>query len=105
MRWARVKATAESALIAAVNAVCWRPAFIDAELSLAPTLAHRLLKLVLGLLISLADLYVAGTDLGNAMLQATVDGIRGRIVENREIRELARRFADQGTTLLEKTNG
>jgi len=37
----------------------------------------------------LPRLYVRGEDLGRAMLQATVEGTRGRVIENREIRDLA----------------
>jgi hypothetical protein len=35
--------------------------------------------------------YVAGEDIGRAMLRATGEGIRGRIIENAEIRDLASR--------------
>ena len=35
--------------------------------------------------------YVPGDDLGRAMLQATREGMKSRIIENPEIRELAAR--------------
>ena len=35
--------------------------------------------------------YVAGDDLGRAMLQATSENMRGRVVENAEIRDIAGR--------------
>jgi len=35
------------------------------------------------------SLYVRGEDLGRAMLQATLENLRKRIVENPEIREIA----------------
>jgi hypothetical protein len=36
---------------------------------------------------------VSGEDLGRAMLQATIEGMRREIIENEQIRELAGRFA------------
>ena len=43
------------------------------------------------LLKPLRGLYVSGEDLGRAMVQGAVDGFRGRVVENREIRSIADR--------------
>jgi hypothetical protein len=40
-------------------------------------------------------LYVAGDDLGFAMLEATKQNLRSRIFENPEIRDLAARFKSQ----------
>ncbi|HLL46462.1 MAG TPA: hypothetical protein VK399_07125 [Longimicrobiaceae bacterium] len=37
------------------------------------------------------SLYVSGGDIGRAMIQATVENQRGRIIENPEIRALASR--------------
>jgi hypothetical protein len=37
------------------------------------------------------SLYIHGHDLGRAMLQATIENIRGRIFENAEIRQIAAR--------------
>jgi hypothetical protein len=37
------------------------------------------------------SLYVSGEDLGRAMLRAAMEGMRGRIIENAEIREIAER--------------
>jgi hypothetical protein len=42
------------------------------------------------------SLYVSGDDIGRAMLQAHADGLVGRIVENREIRDLADRYRSAG---------
>ncbi len=36
-------------------------------------------------------MYVAGEDIGLAMIQATLDGVRGRVIDNREIRRIADR--------------
>jgi hypothetical protein len=38
------------------------------------------------------SLYVAGEDIGRAMLEATRENLRRRVIENAEIRELAERF-------------
>jgi len=38
------------------------------------------------------SLYVAGEDIGRAMLEATRENLRRRVIENPEIRELAERF-------------
>jgi hypothetical protein len=38
------------------------------------------------------NLYVDGQDLGRAMLQTTKENVRGRIIENAEIREIASRY-------------
>ena len=38
-------------------------------------------------------LYIHGRDLGRAMLQATIENIRGHVFENAEIREIAGRAA------------
>jgi hypothetical protein len=37
-------------------------------------------------------MYVAGEDLGRAMLEATRENLRRRVIENGEIRDLAERF-------------
>jgi hypothetical protein len=39
------------------------------------------------------SLYVEGEDLGRAMIQATIENIRGRVIENAEIREIAGRYS------------
>jgi hypothetical protein len=91
MSWARVKAQAEHDLIELADADCWRPALIDAKPS--PTLPKlyaafypfgRLFK-------PFPNLYIHGHDLGRAMLQATVENLRRRIIENAEIRRIAAR--------------
>jgi uncharacterized protein YbjT (DUF2867 family) len=87
--WARVKAQTERDLISLVNAVCWRPAFIDGESSNNSPRLYRILRPALRLLKPLSSLYVEGQDLGRAMLRATSENIRGRIIENAEIRDLA----------------
>jgi uncharacterized protein YbjT (DUF2867 family) len=87
--WARVKAQTENDLMKLVNAVCWRPAFIDGELSNSSPRIYRTLRPALRLLKPLRGLYVNGQDLGRAMLKATSEKIRGRVIENAEIRDLA----------------
>ncbi len=87
--WARVKAETERDLITLVNAVCWRPALIDGESSNSSPRVYRALRPILRLLKPFRRLYVNGQELGLAMLKATLENIRGRIIENAEIRDLA----------------
>lgn len=91
MMWARVKAETERDLIGLVGAVCWRPAFIDgANSDNAPRL-YQAIRPAFRLLRGWRGMYVAGEDIGLAMIQATRDGERGRIIDNREIRAIADR--------------
>jgi uncharacterized protein YbjT (DUF2867 family) len=92
MMWARVKAETERDLMGLMDAVCWRPAFIDGEASESGPRAYQMVRPLFRLLRGFRSLYVSGEDLGRAMLQATVEGTCGRIVENAEIREMAARW-------------
>jgi uncharacterized protein YbjT (DUF2867 family) len=88
--WARVKVEAEQELIARFEAVCWRPASIDGLPSASEPLAYKLLRPLARVIFQpFRSLYVSGEDIGRAMLVATAEGMRGRIVENAEIRALA----------------
>lgn len=88
--WARVKAEAERDLIAEVNATCWRPAMIDGTpVAPMPKLAEMMRPLLRAVLKPFRSMYIVSDDIGRAMLQATQRGLRGRIFENREIRDLA----------------
>jgi nucleoside-diphosphate-sugar epimerase len=92
MFWARVKAQTEHDLIELVDADCWRPAFIDAKPS--PTLPkiYGYIKPLGRLLLKpFPNLYIHGQDIGRAMLQATVEKLRRRTIENAEIRQIATR--------------
>lgn len=91
MMWARVKAETEKDLIGLVNAVCWRPSFIDGETSESGPQLYQKMRPLFRLLRGFRNLYVSGEDLGRAMLQATVEGMRGRVIENAEIRDIAAR--------------
>jgi uncharacterized protein YbjT (DUF2867 family) len=91
MMWARVKAETERDLIEEVGAVCWRPAFIDGETSTSGPRVYQWLRPVFRVLAPFRSLYVAGGDIGRAMIQATVEKQRGRIIENPEIRAIASR--------------
>ncbi len=90
--WSKVKGQTENELIELVEADCWRPASIDAEPSASLPKAYAALRPALRLLRPFRSLYVAGEDLGRAMLEATREGLRRRVIENAEIRELAERF-------------
>jgi hypothetical protein len=93
--WSRVKAQTEIELIDVIGADCWRPAFIDAPPSPNFPKIFAGVYPVLRLLKPLRWLYVAGQDLGYAMLEATKEKVRGRIFENPEIRDLGARFKSQ----------
>jgi nucleoside-diphosphate-sugar epimerase len=91
MFWSRVKAQTEHDLMELVDADCWRPAFIDAPPSPSLPRIYRTFFPLLRVLKPFPSLYVSGTDLGRAMLQATKENLRKRIIENREIRQIAAR--------------
>ena len=92
MYWSRVKAQTELELIDLLGADCWRPAFIDASPSPSLPKIYSMVFPLLRLLKPFPRLYVGGDDLGYAMLQATKENLRARIIENHEIRDLAARF-------------
>lgn len=92
MFWSRVKAQTELELIDLVGADCWRPAFIGAPPSPSLPKIYAAVFPAMRLLKPFRRLYVAGDDLGYAMLQATKEHLRGRTIENPEIRDLAARF-------------
>ena len=87
--WARVKAETERDLMALENTVCWRPAFIDGESSNSSPRLYQALRPLFRLLKPFRSPYVNGQDLGRAMLKATLENVRGRVIENAEIRDLA----------------
>jgi len=91
MEWARVKAQAEQDLMIVIEADCWRPAFIDAKPSASMPMMYRLIYPLGRLFRAFPSLYVRGHDLGRAMLQATKEGMRKKVIENPEIREIAAR--------------
>ncbi|HEX3071660.1 MAG TPA: NAD-dependent epimerase/dehydratase family protein [Thermoanaerobaculia bacterium] len=85
--WSRVKGETENDLMDLVGAVCWRPSAIDGE----PVGTYRMFQPFYRLLRPFRSLYIAGQDFGRAMLQATIEKMRRRVIENREIREIAER--------------
>jgi len=88
--WSRVKAETERDLMAQFEAVCWRPGSIDGVPSDSePPLYKAIRPIARVLLRPFRSLYVTGEDIGLAMLQATRDGVRGRVFENAEIRDMA----------------
>lgn len=91
MLWARVKAQTEHDLIELIDTDCWRPAFIDAPPSATLPKLYALFYPVGRLLKPFPKLYIHGHDLGRAMLQATKENLRRRIIENSEIRQIAAR--------------
>lgn len=95
MMWARVKAETERDLIQLCNATCFRPAFIDAELSDRAPALLQFLRPVFRVLKPFRSLYVSGEDLGKAMLKAVQLNVRGSILENPEIRQMADSVAEK----------
>lgn len=91
--WARVKAETERALIDRVGAVCWRPAFIDGATSASAPRLYQHARPLFRLLRPFRRVYVSGEDIGRAMLQATADGVRSRVITNAEIRDRSDRWA------------
>ena len=92
MMWARVKAETERDLQAlAPDTCCWRPAAIDGIPSKSEPTIYKVFRPFYPLLSPLRWLYISGKDLGKAMLQATREDLRGRVIENRDIRDLADR--------------
>lgn len=89
MMWARVKAETERDLLALGNTVCWRPAFIDGVTTPSAPRAYQAMRPLFRLLKGFRGLYVSGEDIGRAMIRATVEDVRGRTIENREIRSMA----------------
>jgi hypothetical protein len=87
-----VKGSTERELMEKFDAVCWRPAAIDAPLSPRAPGYYKLLRPLVKLFAPFPALYVRGEDLGKAMIQAVVEHMRRRIIENREIREIAGRL-------------
>jgi uncharacterized protein YbjT (DUF2867 family) len=88
--WARVKGEAERDLRAGFEAMCWRPAMIDGR----PTSPLPALDVVVKPLLRVVfrrfrSMYVLNDDIGRAMLQATGQRMKNRIVENAELRDLA----------------
>jgi uncharacterized protein YbjT (DUF2867 family) len=91
MFWSQVKAQVELDLMALLAADCWRPAFIDAKPSATLPKLYAFFHPIGRLLKPCPSLYIHGHDLGRAMLQATVEKLRNRIIENPEIRQIAAR--------------
>ena len=89
--WARVKAETEKRLISDFDALVWRPASIDGAFSENGPKLYRWLQPLLRLLKPFRGMYIKGEDLGRAMLSATAANLRGRIIENAEIRDIADR--------------
>jgi uncharacterized protein YbjT (DUF2867 family) len=88
--WARVKGEAERDLMSQFGATCWRPAMIDGEpASSQPALVRAVRPVLRAVFKPFRSMYVVNDDIGRAMLHATRQGLRNRIVENAELRDLA----------------
>ncbi|MEN8158711.1 MAG: epimerase [Myxococcota bacterium] len=97
MDWARVKAETERDLerLGLGGCLAWRPGMILPEAPPDRIAWHqRIGHAVAGALRFLPDLSVANTAIGEAMLQATLDGPPDGVIGNREIRRLAGRYRE-----------
>ena len=86
MMWARVKAETERDLIGLLQAVCWRPGFIDGADSANAPRIYQAIRPLFRVLRPIRSLYVSGEDIGRAMIQAAQENLRGAIIGNVEIR-------------------
>lgn len=90
--WARVKAEAEQAVTEIADAVCYRPGAIDGEQSDSATKPwYAGMRPLFWIFMPFRSLYLRGEDLGRAMLLAAREGMRRRVLENRDVRDLADR--------------
>ena len=96
--WARVKAEAERQLMAAHDALCWRPAMIDGEGPAQPGIVGALRPVLRFALKPFRSMYIENVDIGRGMLEATTQGLRRRIFENVAIRDLADRYRAKAVT-------
>lgn len=93
--WARVKAETERDLLAQFSAACYRPAAIDGMPSASEPALYKALRPVGRIIFKpFRSLYVTGDDIGLAMIQAQLEGIRG-LITNSAIRDLADRRREQ----------
>ena len=93
--WARIKGQTEIALAKARlgGLVCWRPGVILGDRpSGRPPLSYRAIQAVFNVLAWMPWLTIDHVALGQAMLQATLEGCREGTLENREIRATAGRY-------------
>ena len=81
----------EAPLVDEVQVVTRRPLTKAHEAVAKLRVVYQLLRPLGRVFAPFQNLYVAGKDIGLAMLQATTEGIRHRIIENAEIRAMARR--------------
>lgn len=94
LKWARVKGATELELMEKYGGIAWRPAIIDGDASDHGPKAYQLARPLFKLFKPFRSFYIGGPELGRAMLQATKEGIRGKIIENREARDLAERMGE-----------
>lgn len=98
MMWARVKGETEEALkaLGLRKLNCFRPGYIhpvEARAAGVP-LSYRLMRAVYRPLRAVSKgMATTNVELGQAMLEATIEGLDGRTFENAEVNELAARYA------------
>jgi len=88
--WARVKAQTEDDLKTLIGATSYRPGAIDGEPTDSGTW-YAPFRPLFRVFAPFRSLYISGEDLGKAMLQAARENMRGKTLENRDMRDLADR--------------
>jgi uncharacterized protein YbjT (DUF2867 family) len=99
MMWARVKGETEQELqqLGLGGIVCWRPGMILADQPpRGLPWSYRAAYPVMRLLSFIPSLSIGAEELGQAMLEATLAGRSEGTLENREIREEAKRYQTKG---------
>lgn len=99
MMWARVKAETEEELkgMGLVGILCWRPGMILGDrVPGGLSWRYHLLLPLLRLARFIPSLSVSAEMIGQAMIEATLEGRREGTVPNREIREIAERYQTRG---------
>lgn len=91
MMWARVKGETELHLMQAVDACCYRPAFVDAPPSENAPAYAKVAHVFGPLLKKIPAIAIDGEDIGFAMIEAHQRGYGDKIFENTEICDLARK--------------
>ncbi len=97
MMWAQVKGQTEEALRTVQGlggVVCYRPGYIHpTQPREGRQFAERLIRPLFPVLHSFRRLAISAPEFGRAMLQTTFDGARDGVLENRDLRTLAERYA------------
>jgi hypothetical protein len=99
--WARVKGETELALqgFGLAGIVCWRPGYIHPIAPRKdPGFGERVIGALYPMVKGLEGMSVEADDIGYAMIEAELEHRRSGILENKEIRALARKYKGKAST-------